>query len=284
MYQIAFGLLEDNTHAWWFHDLFRLIFSLLEILVAWLIPFTYEILVKIANNTIISGDVVRVIFGRVQLILGVIMIFKLSMAVIQYIINPDMMDDKSKGLSGIITRIIIMLVLLTSIVPLNIPKSSIVEGSYNDYLRDDGLLFGTLYFAQSRILNTNIIGTIILGDENSKNGSFDDPEFAGNQLALLVMKTVIRPNDYDGTTIGKCDDEDKCICPRSEIDTTEYGSEEEDQAQYDRYYNDPTLTANQLLDDMRNIKCFDDSLGPFNIYIFTNSWWYSWRIRFNHIN
>lgn len=197
MIQTAFGLVSDSQSNVWYNDIIRIFLSLFDRVIE-LIPFLYRILIEIADQTIIKGEVVRIIFSRVQLILGVIMIFKLSMSVIQYIINPDMMDDKSKGLGGIISRIIIMLALLTSILPMTaIPKSSVVEGSYNSYLRDNGLLFGTLYFAQSRILHEHVIDRIILADEN-QNESFtsgDNAETAGNELALAILKTVYKKNE-----------------------------------------------------------------------------------------
>ena len=48
----------------------------------------------VANATIISGDVIKVFYSRIQLILGILMIFKLAMSILNIIINPDVVKDQ----------------------------------------------------------------------------------------------------------------------------------------------------------------------------------------------
>ena len=57
--------------------------------------------------------------------------------------DPDRLTNKDAGMGKIITRIVTMLAMFTAIIPLNIPYAE--EGSYNAYLNENGLLFGTLY-------------------------------------------------------------------------------------------------------------------------------------------
>ena len=201
MLNIAFGLLKDTweNHLW--DDALRVLVSLFDMLVYMLIPFVYEVLIKISNATIISGEMVGQIYSRIQLILGVVMVFRLSISVIQYIIEPDTMSDKSKGIGNVIVKILIMLALFTAIVPLHIPKENAPKGSYNAYLRSDGLLFGSLYFFQSRVLETNVIGKLVLGNDSSLStaSSSDNKELAksGLSLSTVIIKSVVSRKNTD---------------------------------------------------------------------------------------
>ena len=41
----------------------------------------YKVFFLVANATIVSGDVIKVFYSRIQLILGILMIFKLAMSI-----------------------------------------------------------------------------------------------------------------------------------------------------------------------------------------------------------
>ena len=205
--QILFGLVSDNEHKTWISEAFRGFLTLFDRGVASLISFVYQILFKIADSTIVPGSVLSALVEKAQVILGVFMVFKLSISVLQYIVNPDAMNDKQNGVGNIIQRIIITLALLTAIVPLHIPDSAVVEGSYNYYLKQHGLLFGTLFSLQHRILRDDVIGNIIMGSEYKTlsandtehkyiNFSDDDSiKVAGDRLASQMLVVAIHPND-----------------------------------------------------------------------------------------
>ena len=46
------------------------------------------------------------IFQRVELVLGLFMVFRLTFAAIEYLINPDSMMDKEKGIGNIIKKVL----------------------------------------------------------------------------------------------------------------------------------------------------------------------------------
>ena len=103
---------------------------------------------------------------------------------------------------AIISKILIMLVLFTSIIPLNIP-GEIKEKSYNWYISNNGLLFGTLYSFQHRILENNTLERFVFGSNVKKSGIVDDDgtekkvtitNNSGSQMSAYVLRAFIRPN------------------------------------------------------------------------------------------
>lgn len=200
MIQLAFGLGVDKSAQSWGMDILRTLFAAIDTIVYYVLTVIYEILFNIANSTIVSSDTIKSFYGRVQLIIGVFMIFKLAISLLQAVINPDILTDQKNGMGKIITRIITMLIMLTSIIPLNIPNAT--PGSYNAYLNQNGLLFGTLYSLQARILNTGVIQNLVLGystptGEKTEPSSGTDYEDSGNSMAKFLLTVFVRVNLVD---------------------------------------------------------------------------------------
>ena len=107
------------------YDIIRAIFATLDRVVYSLMTILYEIFFTVATSDILGGEMIRNIYYRVQLILGVFMVFKLAVSILQGIVNPDLAyDKKGKGMSTIIIRIIVSLIMLVLIAPINIPSPS----------------------------------------------------------------------------------------------------------------------------------------------------------------
>lgn len=235
MVQILFGLGTDLDKADWLHTAIRTLFGMFDQVVYTLITYVYQILFAIADSGIISSTYLSSFYERFQVILGVFMIFKLAVSVLQYVVNPDLMSDKKQGISNVITRIITMLAMLMAIMPLNIPDSNAPAGSYNAYLNENGLLFGTMYSLQSRILNQGVLEKLIFGDKQLLTGDEDstlgtnpnassdadaknniDVEQSANQMAVGLLKVFIRPNLVD-VTKGDEDDENFVCCVENDL-------------------------------------------------------------------
>lgn len=205
MFQIAFGLGSDTWKAAWYNDIPRTLVSLPDLIIYYLIKYVYAIFFNIADASVIKTSTLLNFYNRIQLLLGVIMIFKLTISLLQVIINPELLTDQKQGFSKIISKIIIMLALFVSIIPLNIPENQAPEYSYNYYLNEHGLLFGTMYSLQRRVLINNTIAKLVLG--NKKGSTFAgaaEPEqvdkekkrlSAGDNLGSYILKTFISPND-----------------------------------------------------------------------------------------
>lgn len=193
----------------------------------------YKVFFLVANATIISGDVIKVFYSRIQLILGILMIFKLAMSILNIIINPDVVKDQKNGPGKMVTRIVAALFMLTLVIPINIPNAT--AKSLNAYINDHGILFGVLYKAQDSILSENILAKFILG--TSSNADADDMDVnnlsdIGNSMASIVLKVFVRINVNDDT-LPACDyasDDNPCsntVCA-AEVNESHYAEENVD--------------------------------------------------------
>lgn len=134
-----------------------------------LISFCFSIFESLGTAEIITNDKVQAIFSRISLILGLFMVFRITFAFIEYIIDPDAMTDKKKGAGTIIKKVIIVIVLLGS-------TSS---------------LFKLAFQAQDIIVNNDIVSKVIFGTKNT------DKEKFGSELSYEVFSAFYRINDNE---------------------------------------------------------------------------------------
>ena len=210
----------------------RTIMAFLDIIGVELLGAIYKIFYMVANATIIKGDVLKVFYSRIQLILGILMIFKLAMSILNIIINPDLIKDQKQGAGKIVTRIVVALFMLTLVIPINIPNAQ--SDSLNAYINDHGILFGFLYKTQDTILSENIIAKLVLGvsSDSNSNLNVNNLDDVGNTMASTVLKVFVRINVKDESE-PICDnenDKDPCpnvVCP-DEVNASHYAEDNVD--------------------------------------------------------
>lgn len=240
----------DMTTKGFFAGIFREIVASIDSFIYKLLAGIYNVFFNVATAEVLQASMMKNLFSRVQLILGVIILFKLVISFFSGVVNPDGFGDQQKGFGGVIKRIITVLVMLLMIVPLNIPESSLGKtgmGSWNKNMNTHGILFGTLYEVQKRVLNENLIFKLINGDTLNEEEDYSDEEKvyenrqnAGNQFATDVLRTFLTVNvAYDGADFSDyCKDDDTdCVCP--------YSAEKK---AYDIYF-DKNSTIDQLLSE-----------------------------------
>lgn len=106
----------------------------------------YEILNTIVNEVhLFSNEAIDTFAVRVYTFLGLIMVFKVTFSLINYLVNPDSISDKTNGAGNVAKNIVITLFL-------------IVLTPY---------AFDFLYRAQSAIINDQLVAKVILGDVNT---------------------------------------------------------------------------------------------------------------------
>ena len=195
-------------------DAFRLIFSVLDDVFYGLLQIVYQLFFNVASSDIFANDTIMKFYSRVQLILGVFMMFQLAMIIIRGIVNPDGFTDSKTGIGNLIMRICVALFLLTALVPINIPSP---QNEYEKQLNNNGLLFGTLYSLQHRILENNTIGRLILGtNDDSDNyvstatSNSESLKKASRIFASTILKGFYRinlvPEDQRSDKCKKADD------------------------------------------------------------------------------
>lgn len=164
----------------------------------------YELLVGLYkvffNVTTVDlfGRNIMSFFQRIQIIIGVYMMFQLAMTIMKGIINPDDFTKTEGGSKGIVSRIIISLFMLVLLIPTRTDGSN----EYEKQINNQGLLFGTLNSLQYRLISNNTIGKLILGlDDDGIDYINPDGDDQQNQIdassrmfASTVLKVFYRIN------------------------------------------------------------------------------------------
>lgn len=71
-----------------------------------------QVIFDIANSEIVSETVFESFEDRVYIILGIFMLFKVTVSLLGYLVNPDQLADKEKGMGKMVTRTIVVLIML----------------------------------------------------------------------------------------------------------------------------------------------------------------------------
>ena len=199
-------------------DFLRGFFSILDSIGYFFLSGIFNIFFTIANAEIFQGSVINTFYSRIQMILGILMIFRISITLLQIIINPDLFKDKQKGAGSLVMRIAVMLILLTLIVPINIPNTN--GNPLNEQIKSNGILFGFLYQFQNSIVEDNILGKLILGSDTdtttSNSGGTQLPGMAsvGDVITSEIAKAFITPAINDGyDDINKDNYKKAAVCP-----------------------------------------------------------------------
>lgn len=158
---------------------FRTMFANIDTGIYSLISGAYQVFFNVANASIIDSDLISKLFGRIQLIFGVIVLFRLAISLIGGIVNPDSFSNEKTGFGKIITRVVISLLLAVVIIPLNI-TGDFQEGSTEQKIRDNGILFGLMYDFQDRVISRNVIGNLILGN-SQMNYDYNKEKLSANK-------------------------------------------------------------------------------------------------------
>lgn len=173
-----------------FTELMRRLFALLDGIVAWAIELLYVLLIKIADTDVFR-ELIYQYLGRIYTFLGIFMVFKLSFAMINYIINPDTLTDKGKGFSKLITNVVISLILL-AITP---------------------NLFDAAFKLQSDLLSSNAVYQIVTGKKiptsegNSNKSLEENAKVQGKEMSYAVYSSFIYKSGGDDYEL-----EDQKIC------------------------------------------------------------------------
>lgn len=152
----------------WFTTLMRQFFFNIDKIVFNFIAELYDLLIAIARTSVLSQADILDMADRIYKLLAVFMIFKVTLSLITYVVNPDDFSDKTKGISKLGTNIITSLALL-------------ILTPY---------IFNYAYQLQTIILEDNSLGTLIFG-QKTKEGAFSS---AGDDMAFLTLSPFFTPN------------------------------------------------------------------------------------------
>ena len=162
------NILAVNT---WFVTLIKQFFFSLDQVVFNFISEAYDLLISIARTSILSQGEIANMAEKIYALLTVFMVFKVTLSLITYVVNPDDFSDKSKGLSKLGTNVIISLSLL-------------VLTPY---------IFNYAFELQTIILEDNSLAKLIFetGDSNTDESFINT---AGDEIAFTAMSAFFTPN------------------------------------------------------------------------------------------
>lgn len=210
----------------------------------WALAGLYGIIVEIAECKILSTELISGFFSRVQLIIGIFMMFRLSMTVLQGIVDPDKVVNSDSGMKNIIVKIITGLVFLSMLVPIsNIPKNA---NKYEQNVKNNGILFGTLYEFQTRILEKDILGKLVLARNNEEAEGMESG--MGETLASAVLKSFLTPNMKSTVGTNVKVDPNTGRYKQSDLECKLSSLDSDHEGYYDLWYSN-TATTGELLDN-----------------------------------
>lgn len=102
-----------NMTANWFFDLFRWLFAFIDFFVYGFIEIFFRTIFNLANFELVG--LYEIFEQRVYVVLGIFMLFKVTVSLITYLANPDKISDKEQGMSKVVIRIITVLVMLIAL-------------------------------------------------------------------------------------------------------------------------------------------------------------------------
>ena len=92
-------------------NLLRQFLGWIDVVVYNLISILMQSIFDLADFTL-SQDLFDKIISKIYLILAVFMMFKIIVSLLTYLVNPDTMADKERGVGKMVTRVILVLVML----------------------------------------------------------------------------------------------------------------------------------------------------------------------------
>ncbi len=155
----------------------RTLFFSLDKIIYGFIDDVYGLLLQLSRTSIFTQDTIHEFSERIYALIGIFMLFKVSISLINYVLNPDDFIDKEKGLASIVKRIILALVMIV-LVP---------------------YIFSEAYEVQTIILEENTIMNLVFGSPSSNDNQLPSQSYAesaGSKIQFTVLYAFAQPN-YD---------------------------------------------------------------------------------------
>lgn len=169
-----------------------------------LVANVYNILLSLASLEIFSSQILYEFSTRIYVVIGLFMLFKLSMSLIKYIVSPEQFTDNQKGMGKVIQHVMIALVLIT-LVP---------------------FIFGQAMQLQRLVLNSDLLGRIILGVNinhggNSQVVTATDKAAMGKELAFTAFSAFYSLDPAVLDQLSECNGDAQIFIPKKFSDANE---------------------------------------------------------------
>lgn len=220
-----------------------------------------EIFFDIAQVKFLTGTIYVAIFKRIFLIIGIFMLFKLTISFLSYLISPDSMNDpkNQNNLSKLIGRVITVILFLFILIPQG--DGSAGTDTFEDNINSQGILFGALQSVQDSIVNKNVLGKLVLGAGyfTGSNNSVTLSEQSAEYVTYTVFSSFYRVN---GDAISIDPNSGKAIC--ADYDNGAYIADTKEEAMK------KSINNFDAAEKLVNVKCSSDEyLIDYNIFVST---------------
>lgn len=169
-----------STIGDWIGNLFITLFMMIDSVVYMCINWMYRIFMLIAKvNLFENSNALETIINRMYIIVGIAMLFIFAYNLILLIMNPE---GKQLGNMANVVKKAIVSIIVVIFLP---------------------LIFGYLTTIQNHILESNVIGQIILGTSNDSDYETIN-KYAGVKASLDIFSAFYHPNDQ---TVISCKNE-----------------------------------------------------------------------------
>ena len=199
-------------------DALRSVAAALDSLIYQVVAFLYKLFFYVSSTEIFQNDAVRNISKNFQLLVAIVVMFSLSISLINYIVNPDNMKSGKVSASKLVTKVITSLILLLTI----------------------NIVFATAYRLQNAIIENNFVGKLILGD---KAQSFD-VESMGMSFSKSILSAFITDNPNKSGSVPQYNIQDandlfnNILTKESQFHyLTDFINDKDDQGEYILNYN-----------------------------------------------
>lgn len=155
------------------------LYSAVMIGAASIFDFLMELALKGVN--IIPGKAIDNIMEKIYVLLSVVMLFYMAITLLTYLVSPNKLTDSSKGGPKVIVKIIVTLVLL------------VFTPTIFDLAQD----------LQTAILSENVIGKIILSQDNSDTVNLNK---SSDTLIYGITRAILKPKEDAPNKDGDVDD------------------------------------------------------------------------------
>ena len=149
----------------------------------------YSLFYGLATTRLFTSETIQTISNNIYIMVSVVILFAFSVKLIEAIVNPDMLTDSKKGVTGVLKRTIIGLILIVAI-----PN-----------------IFNFLYYFQAEIISSSLVEKIVLGYSDAESDATTD--YNGGVLTSTIITGFVYPVDENGVRITErtlCGEDTNC--------------------------------------------------------------------------
>lgn len=191
------GFLEDTVGRAGM-SLFRYIFFQIDKAIYELTIALYDIFFRLCNGKILSNSQISSLFGRISVILGMVMLFRVLFSFVQYLVDPDG-GNNGKSMTNVIKRAVLVVVMLgistwvfnlLTTVQTAVIQSNAISKILLPY-DVDSASFGTT------VSGTTFLTFFTIGDVGDNIFGASDANICDNNYYIKAKNKILTDGDYD---------------------------------------------------------------------------------------